>query len=262
MNRFSERQGHRPSRADTIQLESMDERLKNAIWNFLYARFLGENSTRALRMLGELLLQIAGGRADEVSVFHQTRLSQFSTWYFNSAWFDVYDALEYSLQKFGNDSHRKSINEILEREGSAYRFVGGFIAPISNEMEADSVGEAANQGLAFNLASQHISQAIAHLGNRSNPDYRNSIKEAVSAVETGVQIAAGSPGLRFEKAVNSLDLHPQFKQALQNLFRWASDEDGVRHGMHSERQVGFPDARMVLVMCSAIVNFLIVEFGD
>ena len=178
-------------------------------------------------------------------------------WYFDAVWYEVYDVLEYSLQQRGDEARIKRANELLRDEGSGYRFVGEFIAPITNDAEVDFVNEAMRHSGPFRSASEHITQAISHLGSRTNPDYRNAIKEAISAVESAGQAATNSQSERFEKAVLQLGLHPQLSQAMLNLFRWASDERGVRHGMHAEPRVGFPEARMTVVVCSSLVNFLV-----
>ena len=84
-------------------------------------------------------------------------------------------------------------NAILSREGAAYRFIGGVIAPITNEEELAEVEDALQRTGPFDVASQHIKQAVDHLSDRSNPDARNVIKEAISAVESAVKVRFRRP---------------------------------------------------------------------
>jgi hypothetical protein len=46
------------------------------------------------------------------------------------------------------------------------------------------------------------------------------------------------------------------EQGFKNLFRYTSDEDGVRHAAKDEPTVSFDEAKFMLVTCSAFVNYL------
>ena len=41
------------------------------------------------------------------------------------------------------------------------------------------------------------------------------------------------------------------------MYNWTSDEGGVRHGKEEISQVGLPEARYMVVACSAFVNYLV-----
>ena len=98
-------------------------------------------------------------------------------------------------------------------------------------MWLDSFQVSAQLSDPFHGASQHITQAVALLSDRSMSDFRNAIKESISAVESAVQAAAGDPKVDIEKGLQKLGLHHQLKQAWSNMYNWTSDEDGVRHGI-------------------------------
>jgi hypothetical protein len=44
---------------------------------------------------------------------------------------------------------------------------------------------------------------------------------------------------------------------IEKLHGYASDEEGVRHGVTEATTVGDAEARLILVSCSAMMNFLI-----
>jgi len=43
------------------------------------------------------------------------------------------------------------------------------------------------------------------------------------------------------------------------MYGYTSDEDGIRHAMLEEPDVGFEDAKFMLVACSAFINYLKVK---
>jgi len=95
------------------------------------------------------------------------------------------------------------------------------------------------------------------LADRKDPDYENSTKESISAVESIAKEITER-----EKPLNaltqSLQLHPSFKDALDKLYNWTSTDGGIRHGASSKSLT--PDqntARFMLVICSSFVNYII-----
>jgi hypothetical protein len=115
----------------------------------------------------------------------------------------------------------------------------------------------------FGGAHEHISQALVLFGKRPEPDHRNAVKEAISAVEGIVKIIEGVRGGGLSSALNALskriEIHPAFKEGLEKLYGFTSDEDGVRHAIMDEPNVGEEDARFMIVACSAAVNWIIAK---
>lgn len=262
MTTFSERYGYKADRSRLYQLEEMDVRLKNAIWNFLRQRYFNyAYPDDARSMLTSVWTEVAGKRIDELSNVRRRRLEQVLSWYSRASWNEVYDTLEHLLKK-GSSKNRTDINALLFREGSAYRFIGDLIAPITNDDELEEVESVLQHVGPFGVASQHIRQAVDHLGDRENPDVRNTIKEAISAVESAAKVGSGDPTADIDKALKGLELHPQLAQAWKNMYNWTSDEGGLRHGKSEMSQVGLAEARYMVVACSAFVNYLIAKSSD
>ena len=95
-------------------------------------------------------------------------------------------------------------------------------------------------------------QSTGHaLAQRPQPDYRNSIKESISAVEATARLVTGDPKLTLSKALNELEkhvpIHPALKAACGNLYGYASDEQGVRHGAAQHAATGLGEAKLMLV---------------
>lgn len=152
-------------------------------------------------------------------------------------------------------------NEMLAREGSPYRFVNGLLVPITSDTEVEEINAAVSGDDQFSLARDHIEEGLKHLGSRP-PAYADCIKQSICAVESALRIATGDETARMAPLLGRFEkehgkLHPSLRAAIDKLYGYASDEDGVRHGATVEVSVGEAEARAMLVTCSALMNFLI-----
>lgn len=157
--------------------------------------------------------------------------------------------------------YQKDANQMLEREGSPYRIVDNLLVPITNEGEIAEVQAAATGSDRFAVARDHIAQGLAHLGARP-PAYADCIKQAVSAVESALKIDAGNDTWKMKQLLDTFErkhgkLHPALREAIDKVYGYASDEEGVRHGAAEPVTVGEAEARALLVTCSALTNFII-----
>ena len=272
MASFSERYGYKPNRSQLHQHEDMDDRLRNTIWNFLMSRYLSARSgysggIRVYEVVRSVWTEVAGGRSDNVpgsdGYNRVAAVRFFREWYFAVTWNEAYDTLEHLLS-MGQSSDVEAVNAMLGKEGSAYRFVNGGLVPITGAEELDTVETATQLSGQFHGASQHIAQAVRLLGDRENPDFRNALKESISAVESAVQAVVGDANTSIEKGLERIEGHSQLKQAWKNMYNWTSDEDGIRHGIGVGRtpQVGLPEARYMVVSCSAFVNYLVAKSSE
>jgi hypothetical protein len=98
------------------------------------------------------------------------------------------------------------------------------------------------------------------LSSKVNPDYRNSIKESISAVEAMARVVTGDQKATLGDALKTLEtrgaLHPAMKEAFSKMYGYTSNAEGIRHALVSESNVTQADARYFLVVCSAFVNLL------
>ena len=99
------------------------------------------------------------------------------------------------------------------------------------------------------------------LSDRQSPDYRNSIKESISAVESICKIVTNDEKATLGKALkiieDKLGLHPALKASLSQLYGYASDSDGIHHAMLQESNLSYIDAKFMLVACTNFINYLI-----
>jgi hypothetical protein len=68
--------------------------------------------------------------------------------------------------------------------------------------------------------SEHLNTAIGFLSDRKNPDYRNSIKESISAVESLMKILAGVKSATLLEGLKRVDsvvgLHTALRKPSRN----------------------------------------------
>lgn len=279
--RFSERYGYKPVR-ETIQKESMDDALKSSIWNIFKQIIIeqGEfNQTSSWPNIqqynlypffraywGTFLKKPLDEMPDTVSSIQRDIYQHF----FNQLkWYEIYDFIEFIINHLPSDWKKtrhqetfiKLINIVLERENSAYRIINDDITPITSEQEIQSIEEALENSNEFSGVQQHLKQALALMSDRQNPDYRNSMKESISAVEGICRIISGDKNDSFKKALAKIEtkyqVHSSLKEGFNKLYAYTSDGDGIRHAMLEESNLTYIDAKFMLVACTNFINYLI-----
>lgn len=277
MANFSERLGYKPLKA--IQYESVNETLRNRIWNLFYLADIQRGGLKSKRMQKA----IAGQPAIENLVIDKLgftlsvsemklenkKLKFLQDYLMNCSWNEVYEFVEAHIASVDEEDQTfrmQEYNELFESEKSAYRFVNGELVPITNQEEIATFEKAGETP--YDSVNKHIKKAIALYSDISTPDYENSIKESISAVEalcsiiteeSGAQATLGKMLKHLEdKGVN---IPPAMKSAYSSLYGYASNEGGIRHGSIEFKDVPAEDAKYMLVSCSAFVNYLIEKWS-
>lgn len=147
----------------------------------------------------------------------------------------------------------------MERELAGYRLIDGRIVELTSKTEIETV-EQAIADEKYRGVSQHLQSALDLLSNRDKPDYRNSIKESISAVESMARIVTGNTKATLGDALKVLEksqtLHGALKEGFSKLYGFTNDEGGIRHAMLDEPNLTSADAIYFLVSCSAFTNYL------
>ena len=183
-------------------------------------------------------------------------------------WFEVYDFIDIYISTITDEKQNRinEINQILAEEKSAYRIVNGEVSPLNSQPEIDEIETAIHTP--FDSVNIHIAKALNLFSNRVQPDYENSIKESISAVEAMCCIITGMSGKNdtLGKTIkhlkdNGVHIHPAMESAFSSLYGYTSDEDGIRHGGADFVNATSEDAKYMLVSCSAFVNYLIEKWS-
>lgn len=274
MPRFSERFGL-VSAKRTIQMDSVDDALRTGLWNALTNNQFADTVTDPLygiaypaeelkALCQSLWLDFFKRPIDTLPRRWKDIAEQLKEFFFNAQWYEVYDFIEFCAQAFPHaglaHQYMDECNLIMERELSAYRFVSGRIVPITDESEIAAIEEARQLPRKLSVVGQHLAAALSLLSDRKTPDYRNSIKESISAVEGMCSLIAGQDKADLSAALRTIEktigLHGALKAAFNSLYGYSSDANGIRHALLDESNLTFDDAKFMLVTCSAFVNYL------
>lgn len=279
--RFSQRMGLTPIR-DALQKDSMDNALRYGLWNAVskyywpYAEsewldidnpLVDTLAVRLYRDYFQLPIDDLPGNWED---FHRDMKNHFTS----CEWYGVYDFIEFlvsasTIDLYGGLSYSfiRECNAIMERELSAYRFVVTAIAPITSEQEIAAIEKAiatAETSNPLHPIAIHLRQAVASLADRHAPDFPNSMKESISAVEALCRLITGNDKATLGRALTEIEnkrlvpMHPQIKAAFQSLYSYSSDADGIRHALKDDNpDVALEDATFMLVTCSAFVNYMV-----
>ena len=265
--RFSQRMGYKPIR-EIIQKKSLDDDLRTGLWNVFY-KFYG-----IINVHPEMYEIYKNIWVNYYKEYLDDYDESNDCWEKNryiileGEWYEVFDFLEFIVEITRNVGLKQEFTEncnlILKRELSAYRFIDSRIVEITSEDEINEVEDAIN--ISPTAVQTHLKNAVILLSDRDNPDYRNSIKESISAVEsickliTGESLSLGQALNKIENK-NMIQLHSALKQGFSSIYGYTSDSDGIRHGLSEESNLDYEDAKFMLVACSAFVNYLNVKWN-
>ena len=279
MTSFAERIGKRAVRSLT-QRDDLDTETRNELWNVfvILQRILQgvasssyQTDSTAADVLDAVWTREYKKLRDEMG--SEARVwAHMKTSILDAEWYDVLDLIE-AIVKYldqyktsATDDLRSTFadafNNRFEHYLVGYRFIGNEITPVDSTAEAEAVVGAQEETKNIAGARHALDRAVELLADRQSPDYPNSIKESISAVEAIVQKVTGEGTLgaglgKLESA--GLTIHPALKSAWSKMYGWTSDADGIRHAGVETAHADQALAKYVLVVCSAFVSYLIEE---
>jgi hypothetical protein len=268
---FSERMGLVKPNLE-IQLDYIDAKLKTRLWNLIYETFFKHivvasrfSKLPETEFYEHIWTNFFHNLIDEFPASIEFYKNYIKKYFFESNYFQCYDFIEFAFSEasefYDDPRYQDDLNVELELGLSGYRMVGGFLTPITSQIELDSISYALDYtfSLEGEAVSMHISKAIELFSNRESPDYENSIKESISAVESYVYLISGSNGdfsKSLKKLLGSTNVHSALIDSIIKLYGFSSDAEGVRHGGKGGPAVSGSEARYMLITCSAIINFI------
>jgi hypothetical protein len=193
-DKFSDRMGFtEPS--DMVQLDTVSDRLRNRLWNRLLWHVFPKD-TPAVNANAKLIWDsFCGERLDELPSPWSARMDRIKYSFFNQPWYQVYNLIEFIAQSATKlyAGFEDAVNSTLAQERSGYRLVGDTLVPVSSADELDSIETslAATEESDLFGARKHLETAMKLLSQRPDSDYRNSIKESISAIESLVRQITG-----------------------------------------------------------------------
>lgn len=269
---FSDRNGIK-SENTTIQYKSLDKRTRTAIVNLtnvlyhaVFQQHIMDNAQTSFwtEVLSDVYLQQV-----DYSVglsYREDRMFEIiNDTYYNDDFDSVLTLFEFLLNKFEDidQFHQAPIKEcanaLFEREYVGYRYINKKIVPITDDTEISSIEEATTTE--YQSVTNHLNKSLILISDREHPDYANSIKESISAVEAicseilGKSDTLGAALKKLEQ--KGIVIHPCLKSAFDKLYGYTSDATGIRHsGQLDGKGATFDEAKFMLVSCSAFINYV------
>lgn len=203
------------------------------------------------------------------------RSSDILTQYFlhnEDDWFKKFDVLDYILQILNErgitsaetkkiaDDFAAHLSRSFEKFNYGYRVVDGRIVPITSEEEKQEIERAIETS--EDEEKTHLEQALVLYSKRPDPDYRNSIKESISAVETLLrkETSTGTLGDALNELKKKGTIIPdRLIVAFEKLYAYTNDKkEGIRHSLmdNDHGGPGEPEAHYMLIVCSAFINYV------
>lgn len=154
-----------------------------------------------------------------------------------------------------------SINYYFKSLSYGYRVVNEEIVEITAEEEIVEIEKAIVESK--DNVREHLNNALKLLSTKPVGDYRNSIKESISAVEAICRELTGEDTLG--KALkklgdNGIDIPQVLNNAFTQLYAYTNQPTtGIRHSLMDDSGSYVPDraeATFMLVSCSSFVNYL------
>ena len=279
MKVFSQRYGYSQV-DDTFVREKMTEAVENAICNCCddlkkSLEAISFGNTDYYRGMEEVLWRY----------FLNRRLSDFGYGYSHrvvlvdyikskdNPWYKKLDILENALRYLYALSERNSsvasrvnhfvysLNSDFKRLNYAYRIIDKQIVEVTSEEEITSIKKALEENK--DNIKEHMTKALEHCSQRPTGDYRNSIKESISAVEALCREKTGESTLgkalqKLEK--NGVVIPATLNAAFDKLYTYTNQPDtGIRHAIMDDDgkyTPGVDEAVFMLVSCSAFINYL------
>lgn len=270
--KFSERKGFAPARTE-LQVDSMSAELRASLWNVLHIvlwdtegfTFRQYGTPQIIPLAEYLQFNHFERPIDELPDYGTRVLDYLREHFFACQWYTVYDFIVDICRYFRNvdpraaDRLEKFANRILTKHLAGYRFLQGEVVDVTDPVELESLEEALGDST-FPGVAAHLKAALKHLSNKDHPDYRNSMKESISAVEAMAQAVSGDPKATLGDALKVLGkngkLHAALKTAYSSLYGYTNDADGIRHAMMDEPNLTAADAKYFLLSCTSFVNYL------
>ncbi|MCM1041999.1 MAG: hypothetical protein NC324_04470 [Bacteroides sp.] len=270
MARFSERYGYTKV-SDVLIREQITVDIQNAICNCY-----DELSSRMDRVSSKMYTSLE--RLIWIRFMNKRKVAfdpncSLATTFFESEeiWYKKLDLVEFTVCALSlyDEEHNtdyseqfvENLNEEFERLHFAYRVVDNKVVDITSEVEIKSIEKSIDESP--DNIKVHLEKSLELYAKRPDGDYRNSIKESISAVEAYCREQTGerSLGKAFNKLEkNGFDIPKELEEAFKKLYCYTNDEDtGIRHSLMDATGIytpGSEEALFMLVACSAFINYL------
>ncbi len=265
---FSERNGY--IKVDrSIQRECLSADLRREIWDSIsiFINVIIEHGWES-RLFKSMWINILKRPLDEYNGGASFYINEFiKNLVINGKWNVVLDTIEFIIENNGLsntflaeklDNFIKRTNAVFEKHYSGYRIIENQIVEIDSKEEIEEIEQALNSE--DKDIRTHLQTALKFYSDRNNLNYRNSIKESISAVESLCRKITGKSTLgdaiHYLNQNGILNMPETFLLGLEKIYAFTNGKDGIRHALSAGKEIHQEDAKFMLVMCSSFVNYI------
>lgn len=257
-----------------IQIDFINSDLTNRLWNFIYDEIIDDIKDLYQDSEDDFLKHFKTEYL-KLTIDEYFFVSSLKNVFLKSRRYEKYDLLEAVIklfeQRFPDAATYKVdmeykidlLNKILIEEFSWYRFIWWQFIPLININEIESIQSTLE--VPYSWVKVHMSRALELLSDKKNPDYRNSIKESISWVESLIKLIVWKPSITLWKWLQELQkqwiiIDVLLQEAYEKIYGRSSWKNWIRHGLSDSKNIEQEDALYMLISCSAFINYLISKF--
>lgn len=274
---FSQRIGLKPI-DPPLQIDELNDELRSTLWNIFYNGFYSNydspnragDSKKYYNALKIIWFRFLKKPIDEIDDLYKYQItSMFKSIFLQGDWARIYEFYEYLLaENFGSisvdrEQYQRTLNFHLNENLSGFRMIDFVFVPLTNSHEINEVESLNEKTKIEKLATinSHLKSSISLLSNKNNPDYRNSIKESISMIESIARIIypeANTLGKALKRLKDQNILDSTLILGFEKLYGYSNGKDGIRHALlESSQNISREDAQYFLISCSAFTNYII-----
>jgi hypothetical protein len=171
------------------------------------------------------------------------------------------ESLEY-IRKYFSDE----INQLLMEENMDYKFIDGQFERRGRAQTQKSIKKMGFVLSDSNLIEvrKHFNKAIKFFNQTLEPDYHNSVKEALCALECAIEICTGKDASNnFTKVMKELEgstkekIPAPISQSIQKIYAYRGSGQGVSHSAPKGYRVTELEAELVLNLIAAFITYIV-----
>jgi hypothetical protein len=160
----------------------------------------------------------------------------------------------------------EEVNQLLMEENIDYNFVGGQFERRGRAQTQKNLKKMGTVLADSNLneVRKHYNKAIRFFNQTQEPDYNNSIKEALCALESAIEICTGKKASNnFNLAIKELEGNADDKiptpiaQSMMKVFAFRGSGQGISHAAPDGFRVSDLEAELVLNTVAAFITYIV-----
>ncbi len=257
--RFSDREGYRPSPARITVREDAPSNLREAI--SLLAQLAGMEPSSIRKVICHALLvrPDQGNWSEYPNIWNEVGLLMA-----NAPWYKVYDIAEALYAKLADEAawnphlaeeFNLRLNEFFVDNGIGWELRDGQITHRGSDAFARSTHEipVRLEKTGHQRAANEMREALRDISRRPEPDITGAIQHAMAALEATARTVTGQPNATLGKLVPMLNLTAPLDQAVHKLWGYASDR--ARH-IKEQHVVDHSEAELIVSLAGSLCAFL------